>query len=162
MRVTKALLIVALAGMTGGCPPPSYGVSREFRVAEMPNSQCIRDGIAAMPDMKNVTYNEYGGGKDLVGTSIPVMHQYAYQQKAVSGGLFILTMMKNGRGEVWIGHSQLDGDKQKARAAAQASHRFMLQLEAELIKRCGMNIIESTLKQSCDGCTLKDDLNAER
>ena len=152
-RIAKASAVLAMASMLGGCPPPFYGILREFRITSMPDSQCIQDSITAMPGATGVIYREYDGGKDLVGTSIPTTQNFLYQKAGWKKAAVVLQVTKYEK-EIWVSHYQLNSTVDKPEETPAEVKQFMLSVEDGLSKQCGLGMVAETLKEQCKNCTL--------
>jgi hypothetical protein len=150
----KSFAIAALAIGLGGCPPPIYGVTREFGIKNIPDNQCVHTVINAIPDIKLVWDNPSSKKVKLYGIPTQIDRSFGYiiQNNKNGNAGFVVTEKPDGSASV--SHRYMAFDKQVAQDGATHYQAVMLELEKGLAEECGMTVVPNRLKASCDGCTL--------
>jgi hypothetical protein len=135
-----ALTVAALALPLGGCPPPSYGVSREFDAARLPDPDCIKATITRMPEIKDFRYRP-ADDKNVFGERTDDRGHLDYWTGRQEDGLVEMRLTSNSHHPALVAHYSMKRDRQAARDGAAATRALMLAVEGQLAERCGMTVV---------------------
>ncbi len=136
-----ASTVVALALLLGGCPPPSYGVSREFDVARLPDPDCVEATITRVPEIKDFRYRPTDERKDIVGVPESDRGHLVYWSGQQEDGFVEMSFISSSHHPALVAHYSLNRDRQAARDSVAAVRALMLKVESQLAEHCGMTLV---------------------
>ena len=148
MRIALRITVVLNAAlMLGGCPPPSYGVSREFNVMRMPDVACIRDAIASTKGASNRREYESEPTKDIFGNPTPVVHHFWYWQNGAVPAAAVLSFEMAPDGGVHVRNFLMGPDERRVEGSISLVRPMMMELDANLTRKCHMEMAGGPLKE---------------
>jgi hypothetical protein len=135
--------------MLAGCPPRSYGISREFEITRMPDVACIHDAITSTKGAKDIVYREVEPQKDVFGAPTPWEYQFVYWENRPAVAFAYLTITITSDGRVIVGNRLLNTDERSAAETGAQVRPIMIELENELTTKCGAEIAPKSFTERC-------------
>jgi hypothetical protein len=145
----QAFYLGGLAIILSGCDP-IYGVEREAILATMPDPLCVKSATQSTAGVSEVKVFDSGEQKDIFGTTIPRLYQFAYKKSSWKfAGVFSVSDLSNSKIEIVnrfdrMGEPPPQPDVDTARP-------LMFAVEKSVAAQCGVTDLPVVIKERCTG-----------
>lgn len=143
------VLIAALAPLLAGCPPPAYGLTREYELSRLPGIDCARAEIEKIAG--KTQYGTGGGEEDIFGVPTERYHHFFYGEDPVHRSFAYLALIVQHGGRAFYRNWLQTLDEKAAQPAAMAARPTMIALEDALTRHCRMVVMPGTFAEECSG-----------